>query len=425
MEKEQIHTEDLQDIIGKPPHGLVRWGITWVFVLIVVIVGLSAFIYYPDIVKAPIRIHTTNSPKAVVSRLSAHLVRLLAAENAWVEAGQAIAWIESTGDHRQIQELADALIAFREQFQQSHADQPIFPASFTDPTRLKLGEVQNAYQSFYTQFLTYKSTQDQGIFEKRRHYLHQEITNVRSQRKQLEAQRTLQQQEFELAASEMNRYRTLAEKKVISTSEYEKQQSSFIAKQQPLQQTHSALITNEGNMQARMKDLADLDHQIQEERSKFQQALNSMISQIEEWKKQYVLVAPVDGTLVYVGIVEENQLIIAGQELFFITPDSQGYFGEVIIPQNNLGKVKSGQKVLVKLNSYPYEEFGVIEGRLSHFNYVPVRDSIFLARVELILHTMDNRIHLRPGLYGVGEIITEDASLLSRLYRNVIKIVKQ
>lgn len=425
MEKEQLHTEDLQDIIGKPPHGLVRWGITWVFVLILAIVGLSAFIYYPDIVKAPIRIHTAQSPKTVVSRLSGPLVRLLAEENSWVEAGQTIAWMESTADHTQIQGLLDALIILREQFRQSPNDQPAFPVSFTDPTVLKLGEVQNAYQSFYTQFLTYRATQDQGIFEKRRHYLHKEIDNVRNQRSQLEAQQTLQQEEFALAESEMNRYRTLAEKKVISTSEFEKQQSSFISKQHPLQQTQSALITNEGNMQARMKDLADLDHQIQEERSKFQQALNSMISQIEEWKKQHVLVAPVDGTLIYAGIVEENQLIAAGQELFFITPESQGYFGEVTIPQNNLGKVKGGQKVLVKLNSYPYEEFGIIEGRLNHFNYVPVRDSIFLARVELALQPMDDRIHLRPGLYGECEIVTEDASLLSRLYRNIIKIVKK
>lgn len=137
-----------------------------------------------------------------------------------------------------------------------------------------------------------------------------------------------------------------------------------------------------------------------------------------------MLIAPVDGTLVYAGIVEENQLITAGQELFFITPESDGHFGEITIPQHNLGKVRNGQKVLVKLNSYPYAEFGIIEGRISHFNYVPVRDSIFLARVELDPHTVEERIHLRPGLYGEGEIITEDASLLSRLYRNIVNIIK-
>lgn len=424
MEREQVHTEDIQDIIGRPPHGLVRWGITWVFLLILAIVGLSAFIYYPDLVKAPVRVHTTNSPKMIVSKLSGHLVGLMAEENAWVEAGSVIAWMESTADHVQVHALSDALIRFRDQLQQNPDVPPVFPPALMNPESLRLGEVQQAYQSFYTQFLTYKSTLDQGIFEKRKHYLQQEITNVRNQRAQLESQKLLQEEDFNLATSEMNRYRTLAEKKVISASEYEKQQSSYIAKQHPLQQTQSALIANEGNLQARLKDIADLDHQIQESRFLFLQALNGIISQMEEWEKQYVLTAPVAGTLTYAGIIEENQFVSAGQELFWVTPESDGHFAEINIPQHNLGKVKNGQKVLVKLNSYPFEEFGIIEGRISHFNYVPVRDSIFLARIDLDPRTVESRIQLRPGLLGEGEIITEDASLLTRLYRNVIHIIK-
>jgi HlyD family secretion protein len=31
------------------------------------------------------------------------------------------------------------------------------------------------------------------------------------------------------------------------------------------------------------------------------------------------------------------------------------------IPQDNMGKVKTGQEVLVKLKSYPYEEYGILE----------------------------------------------------------------
>ncbi len=424
MEIEQTHTEEVQDIIGKPPHGLVRWGITWVFLVILAIIALSAFIYYPDIVKVPIRIHTTNSPKPVVSKLSGSMVKLLIPDNSGVQAGQVIGWLESTGDHRQIQELYDSLISFRQQFQQADSQHPTFPEAFTDPTRLKLGEIQNAYQSFYIQFLTYKSTQERGIFHKRKEYLHQEIDNIRRQREHLEGQKSLQEQDFILAESEMNRYKVLAEKKVISASEFEKQQSGFLSRQHPLQQTQSALITNEGTMQARQKDLADLEHQVQEEGSKFLQALNSLISQIEEWKRQYLLTAPLDGTLMYSGIVEENQFIDAGKELFFITPESSGFFGEIQVPQYNLGKVKNGQKVLVKLDSYPFEEFGIIEGKINHFSYVPVQDSIFLARVEFDQNLVDPRIHLRPGLSGAGEIVTEDASLLSRLYRNIIKIIK-
>jgi hypothetical protein len=50
--------------------------------------------------------------------------------------------------------------------------------------------------------------------------------------------------------------------------------------------------------------------------------------------------------------------------------------------QNNMGKVKEGQEVLVKLKSYPFEEYGMIRGRK---NITPkcLTKTVFLCR-ELI-----------------------------------------
>ncbi|WP_409012461.1 HlyD family efflux transporter periplasmic adaptor subunit [Dyadobacter sp. 50-39] len=45
------------------------------------------------------------------------------------------------------------------------------------------------------------------------------------------------------------------------------------------------------------------------------------------------------------------------------------------LSQGSLGKVKEGQKVLVKLDGYPYQEFGSIEGILSKISTTPGRDS--------------------------------------------------
>ncbi|MFC7525725.1 HlyD family secretion protein [Parapedobacter sp. GCM10030251] len=413
---QEIHTEDIQDIIGTPPSALLRWGITWVFVVVVAIVALSAFVRYPEIVRTNIRINAANAPKTVISKVSGNLVAVLVNETDSVNADQPLAWMESTADHKQVLDLLAQLHSLRDAQQESGAFAEL---SVNAPTNLQLGELQNSYQSFYQSYLNYQAATGSGIYLKRREYILQDIQNVREQRTQLEYQRKLQEREYALAEGEFKRYEELAERKVISPAEFQQQRAALLAKQHPLQQTQSTMLASEATLTAKMKELADLDNQIGEEKSKFIQALNSFISESEQWKNRYVLTSPQSGTVVYAGIIQQNQHIDAGQEVFYVNPGSTDFFGELNVPQYNMGKVHVGQEVLVKLNSYPFEEFGVLKGEIGQINKVPHQDSIFLSRVDLLTMSGNQRIQLTTGLTGSAEIITEDASLLQRLSRNI------
>lgn len=396
----QVHTEDIQEIIGTPPHALLRWGITWVFLVILTIVGLSAFIDYPDIVKTPLRISTTNSPKVVTTKFTGNLVRILVTEGERVERGHVIGWMESTADHRQVQKLLGELMDYRERLGGGGnlMRQATFAEVFTDPSGLQLGELQQAYQTFYSAYIAFRSTQQGGVFEKRRHYLQQEVQHIHEQRHFLESQLEIQERDLELARKDFERHRNLVDKKVISASEFERQQSAFLGRQQPVQQTQSSLLTNDGTLHARQKEMAELDQQIMEQQAGFRQALNSLISQVEEWQQRYLLIAPETGVVVFAGIIQENQHLDGGADVFYINPGNSDFFGEVRVPQYNMGKVHQGQRVLIKLDSYPFEEFGVLHGHVSRFNHVPIRDSLFLARIEFSQSHVDQRIQLRPGL---------------------------
>src|SRR5690606_19520323 len=112
------------------------------------------------------------------------------------------------------------------------------------------------------------------------------------------SQLEIQERDLELAKKDFDRHRHLADKKVISASEFERQQSAYLGRQQPVQQTRSSLLSNDGTLHARQKELAELDQQIMEQQSGFLQALNSLISQVEEWQKHYLLIAPEAGVVV-------------------------------------------------------------------------------------------------------------------------------
>lgn len=421
-EHHSVHSEDIHDIISTPPAWLLRWGITLVLAVILGLVLGATFIRYPEIVQAPLRINADNAPKPVINRSSGHIVRLLASENSEVTSGQALAWMESTADHQQVLDLLKQLHEWRDR-QFSHSG--LGTMDVHAPSNLRFGELQGSYQAFYQSYLSYLAATDGGVLLKRRNYILRDIQTVEAQRGQLELQQRLQQKEYKLAEAEFNRYQILHEQKVISPAEFQQQQALLLSRQHPLQQTQSSLLANEASHTAKTKELIELDNQIEEEKSKFRQALNSLVSQTEQWAVEHVLRAPQAGMLVYAGIIQENQYVEAGRQVFLVSPGGSTFFGEVTVPQYNMGKVRQGQDVLIKLNSYPFEEYGVVRGMVAQVNPVPIQDSIFLSKVAISSASLHDQMQLIPGMLGTAEIITEDASLLQRWLRNVRALVDQ
>lgn len=111
--------------------------------------------------------------------------------------------------------------------------------------------------------------------------------------------------------------------------------------------------------------------------------------------------------------------------MFYIAPYSTDYFGELHIPQQNAGKVRVGQEVLVKFAGYPYQEFGGVRGRITTIADIPLKDSIFLAKVVLpagLKTTYGKHLAYKIGMTASAEIMTDDSRLLEKLFYQLRKI---
>lgn len=417
------HSDDIQDIITTVPSWLLRWGITVFFCILVLIVGLSALIKYPDIIKSELKIESPNSPKPVISKISGKLVKLLVKENETVNGGQALAYLESTANHNKVLNLLINLKELQKQMLQNKTAGNIF---FNQTDNLQFGELQSAYQVFFQEYLSYKSSVENGFNIKKRTYLQKDLVSLTKQQQQLNAQKTIEQKDLALANDEYEMHKKLTQQKVETSAEMRQEESKYLAKKAPLIQTESALISANSNYSAKEKEILELDNQLIEERSKFLQALNSLISEAEDWKSRYVLTASQKGKLSYSGIVQENQVLAIGQEVFYVNPGNEAFFGEMAIPQNSMGKVREGQEVLIKLKSYPFEEYGMLRGKIEYIADVPYKDSVFISKVDLkVRNTSDMRrpIHLKQGMMADAEIVTQDATILQRISRDLVKII--
>jgi len=422
LNQQARHSDDMQDIITAVPSWLLRWGITLFFSILLLLLSLSAFIKYPDIVKSQLKISSPNVAKPIVPKVNGRLDKLLVTNNQAVIAGQPLAYIESTANHAEVLSLLTGLKKLHDQML---AGNLLDKAFFNKANDNELGELQSAYQTFIQSYINYSASVENGFLVKKRAYLLQDVDGLSKQTNQLQAEKKLQQRDADLAEEEYNMHKKLEKQKVETPAELRQQESKYIARKAPLLQTDASLISAHTNLLAKQKEILELDNQVTEEKAKFSQALNSLISQAEDWKNKYVLLASEAGKVTFAGNVQENQVVSPNQDVFYINTGNEKFFGEMNIPQDNLGKVKQGQQVLVKLRSYRFEEFGMMKGTISYISDVPLKDSIFTSRVVFTSKTSDMKkpVNLKQGMIADAEIITEDATILQRLTRNIIKAI--
>lgn len=416
----ELNSEEIQEIITAVPSWILRRGITVIFLVLLSIVLMSAFIQYPDVVKTGLKINSLNAPKAVFVKQTGKIVTLLVKEGTLVKQNDPLAFMESTANHRDVIRLHDGLTKIATGLEQG------LVAKNLVPTGLNLGELQSSYQSFYQQYLQYVSTQDGGYYISRKKYLQKDLQEIEKLKKQLQAQQQLQEKEYANIQQEYEAYKKLHQKGVVSNSEFKQQENKYLSGQYPLQQTATAFLNNNTALTAKQKEVLDLEHTVQEEKAKFIQALSSMITQTDAWLNLYVLRAPVSGRAGYAGIVQENQTVNANQELFVINPANTDFFGELQIPQYNMGKVKNGQRTLVKMRSFPFEQYGLIRGRINYISDVAFKDSVFIAKVSFEKFENKDPAHkivLKNGMQADAEIVTEESSLLQRFVRNITKML--
>lgn len=418
------HSDEIEEIISKRPPFMVRWGTVFFFFLLLLIGFISWFIQYPDIVTTKAKLTSLNAPKNVISRIDGKLVKLAIKDDDFIEEGSIIGFTESTSDHEQVLALSKSIDTLSSLSSKNKAGDL---SNFSIPAYKNLGELQQSYQIFSNAFIDFKNYLHGGFYEKKKLILGNDLSDIKRLNSHLAEQKASQQQDVALAEKTFEMNEILKKEKVISELEYRNEKSKLLMKQLAIPQINEAIVANETQQNEKRKEIMELENTIAKQAFVFQQALHTFKSAIDEWKKKYLLIAPVSGKISFVGFLQENQQLKAGQTVCFINPGNSEYFAETFIPQENFGKVKKGEKVLLKFPSYPSQEYGSVTGELDFISAVPT-DSGYIAKIILSKGLMTNynkEIQYREGLTANADIITMNMRLLERLYYNLRKNVQR
>ena len=99
MSLQQFQAErnpETDEILGRAPSWILRWGITIIFLIVALIVFISWLIKYPDVIKGDVVLTSANPPVKIVARSNGTITTLYKKDGEPIHKGDKIAIIQST-----------------------------------------------------------------------------------------------------------------------------------------------------------------------------------------------------------------------------------------------------------------------------------------------------------------------------------------
>jgi len=425
-EELNIYSEEVKDVLSKPPKFLFRWGNTILFAFICVVLFLSWLIKYPDIISAHAVLTTEIPPQKEYARSSGEIDSLFVENFQELKKGTPLAYIENTADYSDVVYLKSMLDTL------NFDNKSIF-FPLEDLPMLFLGELEDEFSEFensYIQYLLNKESQSFFNNDLNNRYT---LSQLNYRLKTLINQKELNREELFYKKKDLERNEKLFKKGVISAQEFEQNKLEYLQAERTFENmgvTISQIKENISNTK-NLKTQTSIDN-TREEVNLFKgviQSLDQLKTGIKEWELKYLFESKIDGTVSFMKIWHKNQTINEGDFIFTIIPKNHSsYICKVQAPVLNSGKVKVGQNVNIKLSGYPENEFGVLKGKVDNISLVTNNEGLYLIDVEIpgdLITTHGKKIEFRQEMQGVAEIITEDLRLIERIFYQFKDIFNQ
>jgi len=418
----ELRSEEVQDIISQVPGWLLRWGISLIFLLFIALLAVSWFIRYPDVIKASVVVTTDPAPINLVSRAAGKIL-LLKKQNVNVNKDEVLAVLQTNANYEDVLRLERTLADTENDTDYQHLH-----LLLKQPTQA--GELQSFLNNAIRSLQELTGFQQNDLHLKQISHLQKQIASYKNLNQNLNKQLGLMQQETVLSHEQFKTDSLLFAQKVIAPLDFNRAKSNYLVQQRSLKNTEAAIISNQLQIGGLEKQLTELE---MDKNAKGDQlltgaanSLNELTSQIKKWKENHLFIAPIFGSLAYLGFIETDQFVESGKPLFAVVSNSKQLIAKAELPVAGAGKVKVGQKVNIRLSNYPYEQFGMLRGTVESISEIPEKEkyTVLISLTEGMTSTYNKPLNFRPQLQGETEIITEDLRVLERVFYQIRKLLR-
>jgi multidrug resistance efflux pump len=421
----ELRSEEVQDILTRVPHWMIRWGTVLIFGIILMLFFVSWFVKYPDVITTEVVITTNIPPEKLVAKTSGRIEAILITDKTKVTANTPLAVIENPANYKDVFLLKSIIDTIN-----INAVNSRFP--FELVKNKQLGDIESAFAVFQKDYMANELNTDLRPFQVENSAQNSERVQISERLSLLQQQKNINESELVLQKNDVNRFETLFNKGVVSAQDFENKKLGYLQAQKnyksllsSISQLKSSLIDNKRNSEG--TKINGTKEEVNLEGSKIQ-SFYQLKKVIKDWELAYVLKSSIEGQVSFLQVWTASQTITAGDNVFSVIPTlEKGYIGKVKAPAQNSGKIKIGQRVNIRLANFPDREFGVLRGEVKNISLVPDKDGNLLLDISLPenLKTNYNKvIPFQQEMKGSAEIVTEDLRLLERIlyqFRSVLK----
>jgi multidrug resistance efflux pump len=319
----ELYSEEVQEILGKPPRWILSWGITLLFSVVILLFVGSWLFKYPDIIISDITVTTENVPANLVAKSSGKITGLFANDNEKVRKGQIIAVVENPAVTNDVLTIKKILSDF--------TSENWLDVSFLNKisqTSFILGEVDQSFALFRSKLEEYIKYTSRDYSGKKIASIETQLVNYSGLITQMKKKVSLQLEDLAISIGQYQRDSGLYNQKVLSSADFETSKMNLLQKKFTAETAKTTLTTTQIQYSQLEQQVMELRQDRSAQNETYELSLKQMLSNlrasIAQWEQNYVLVSPVDGNLTFSRIWSIHQNVTAGELVVTVIPSAQG-----------------------------------------------------------------------------------------------------
>lgn len=417
------HNDNINYLLTRRLSFMLRYGMSFLFLLGLFVLASLYFIKAPDTLEGKFVLSSSNPPKSMVAKVNGRIVKKNVNDATKVNKGDVLLVLESVADESEINQLESELTHIQLLCDSNTLDSLTYIGT---ESFQHLGEIQQVYEQFKKSNNELYLALTSGQYLKEKSIINKRLNNLKQTRFNLTNQKQIYEREYALANETWQADSLLDKQRSITKIELRNTESARLQRKLSLSNLQQNVLNNETAINDIEQQLLTLEKNIAQQKNSFIQSYSVLKASIADWKSKYLFIAPFDGSISMPANIFEGLNIQAGEPVLYIIPDSSNWLCEVLIPQQNFGKISINQRTILKFDSYNFEEYGVVEGVVKTVSATPQElktaegtQNLYLIQIAIdssLFTSYHKQIRPRFGLSGTATIALDDKSVLEKLF---------
>jgi len=403
------------ELIETPASPTARWSMRIIIGMFIVAVTWATLGKLDIVAVAPGKTVVDSRTKVVQPSETAVVRRILVRDGQQVKAGDLLIELDATATGADVAKAGDALANARMTAMRQRAlaeaigtGQPLRFEAVPGVPDARVAAEQALARSQY------------DALQARRHNLQAVIAQRRAELETTQASIRPLDESARISRTRAEDYAKLVEGKYVGRHDYLLREQERIAAERDLatqrnrvQEIRSALLAADEELRVLVTDFRQqtLDGLRSAEEQIGQ--MNPEVSKAGQRDRLMTMRAPVSGTVQQLAVHTVGGVVTPAQPLMVVVPSEDALEVEATVLNKDIGFVRPGQAVTVKVDSFPYTRYGYLTGKVVSISHDAAQDEklglIFPARVKLERATLNIdgvQVRLSAGMSLSAEIKT-------------------